>query len=212
MAELTIQEKAAAFDEAIERARQIKAKPYTAHWDVMKDVVEHVFPQLREPQEKKVINALLYLLQSDYTPSVPIGGIPVEEIISCLKNLEEKCDALSQPSRQEWTVEDEQKLQRCITKVELDIQKWYGHGETMICGDKELITWLNNLKNRIAPQPSPSEKDKDFIRFIGNALTESAASEYLKSKGIELIDAHAWLEELKYRIVQDKSIQTEKKG
>ena len=36
-------------------------------------------------------------------------------------------------------------------------------------------------------------------RFIGNAITADGASEYLESKGIQVIDAHVWLENLKYR-------------
>ena len=45
-----------------------------------------------------------------------------------------------------------------------------------------------------------SEKDKKMSRFIGNAITADGASEYLGSKGIQVIDAHVWLDELKYRV------------
>ena len=45
-----------------------------------------------------------------------------------------------------------------------------------------------------------SEEDKKMSRFIGNAITADDASEYLKSKGIQVIDAHLWLEELKDRV------------
>ena len=37
-------------------------------------------------------------------------------------------------------------------------------------------------------------------RFIGNAITTDEASMYLESKGIQVIDAHVWLEELKERV------------
>ena len=44
-----------------------------------------------------------------------------------------------------------------------------------------------------------SEEDKKMSRFIGNAITTNGASIYLKSKGIQVIDAHVWLNGLKER-------------
>ena len=51
-----------------------------------------------------------------------------------------------------------------------------------------------------------SEEDKKMSRFIGNAITATDASMYLESKGIQIIDAHVWLDELKDR-VQSQSKQ-----
>ena len=45
-----------------------------------------------------------------------------------------------------------------------------------------------------------SEEDKKMSRLIGNAITTNGASIYLKSKGIQVIDAHVWLDGLKERI------------
>lgn len=45
-----------------------------------------------------------------------------------------------------------------------------------------------------------SEDDKKMSRFIGNAITADDASIYLESKGIQVIDAHVWLEKLKERV------------
>ena len=49
-------------------------------------------------------------------------------------------------------------------------------------------------------EPAWSERDKKMSRFIGNAITADGASEYLESKGIQVIDAHVWLDELKDRV------------
>ena len=46
-----------------------------------------------------------------------------------------------------------------------------------------------------------SEKDEKMSRFIGNAITADDASIYLKSKGIQVIDVHVWLNELKERVL-----------
>lgn len=54
-----------------------------------------------------------------------------------------------------WSEEDEYYLNSCITKIEIDIQNWEGHGKTMIDGDKEIIFWLKSLKERIQLQPQP---------------------------------------------------------
>ena len=44
-----------------------------------------------------------------------------------------------------------------------------------------------------------SDKDKNMERHIGNAITTKEASNYLKEKNIEVIDAHVWLDKLKNR-------------
>ena len=54
MKELTIEQKAQSYDEAIERAKQVCKTPYTAHWDVMKELIEHLFPELKEDEDDKI--------------------------------------------------------------------------------------------------------------------------------------------------------------
>ena len=65
-----------------------------------------------------------------------------------------------------------------------------------------LSKWLKSLKDRVQPQSKQewSKEDKKMSRFIGNAITADDASAYLKDKGIEVIDAHVWLYELKERV------------
>lgn len=53
MKELSIEEKAKRYDEAIERGKQILNTPYTAHWDIMKEVVEHILPELKESKDER---------------------------------------------------------------------------------------------------------------------------------------------------------------
>ena len=68
--------------------------------------------------------------------------------------------------------------------------------------------------NGLVQKSSWSEEDREMSRFIGNAITADDSSVYLKNKGIEVIDAHVWLDELKDRVqpqpkqewsVEDKS-------
>lgn len=59
---MTDKEKAKAYDEAIERGKQIQTTPYTAHWDVMKEVVEHLLPELKEGESERIRKELIPLL------------------------------------------------------------------------------------------------------------------------------------------------------
>lgn len=66
-----------------------------------------------------------------------------------------------------WSEEDERYLSSCITKIEIDIQMWEGHGKTMIDGDKEIISWLKSLKDRVQPKQEwkPSENELEVLRL-----------------------------------------------
>lgn len=44
------------YKEALERAKQIQSTPYTAHWDIMKEVCEELFPELKESEDEKIRN------------------------------------------------------------------------------------------------------------------------------------------------------------
>ena len=64
---------------------------------------------------------------------------------------------------------------------------------------QESVVWQDYYE-LVEQKSTWSEEDKKMSRFIGNAITATDASEYLGSKGIQVIDAHAWLEELKDRV------------
>ena len=51
---MDIQEKANAYDEALERARKVLNTPYIAHWDKHKELIEHIFPELAESKGEKI--------------------------------------------------------------------------------------------------------------------------------------------------------------
>ena len=59
MEKFTIEEKARRYDEAITKGKQIQNSPYTAHWDTMKEVVEHLFPELKESEDERIRKALI---------------------------------------------------------------------------------------------------------------------------------------------------------
>lgn len=67
---MTDKEKAKAYDEAIERGKQIQTTPYTAHWDIMKEVAEHLLPELKEGESERIRKELIqYLKECNNLPN-----------------------------------------------------------------------------------------------------------------------------------------------
>ena len=86
MKELSIEEKAKRYDEAIAKGKQIQNTPYTAHWDIMKEVVEHLFPELKESEDERIRKALIKLVKKagEGYENV-IDGVSLEKAISWLE-------------------------------------------------------------------------------------------------------------------------------
>ena len=51
------------YKEALERAKQVYKTPYTAHWDVMKELIEHLFPELKESEDEGIRKMLIYQME-----------------------------------------------------------------------------------------------------------------------------------------------------
>ena len=73
------------YKEALERARQIQNTPYTAHWDVMKEVVEDIFPELKESEDEKIRKELIQFF-SDKDEEDYEGLHPRAQIVAWLEN------------------------------------------------------------------------------------------------------------------------------
>lgn len=104
-----------------------------------------------------------------------------EKKISWLKSLKDRV----QP-KQEWSEEDENNLNSCIAKLEIDMQHWEDHGKTMVDGDKKLIEWLKSLRPQSHWKPSVFHLE----------CIEDAISLYEKH-GINAIGLKEILEQLK---------------
>lgn len=74
MKELSIKEKAKRYDEAIENGKQILNTPYTAHWDTMKEVVEHLLPELKESKDEMIRKELLEHCKNQAKPYIQTGN------------------------------------------------------------------------------------------------------------------------------------------
>ena len=52
------------YKEALARAKQVYSTPYTAGWDKMKDLIEHLFPEVLESEDEKIKKWLIVLLST----------------------------------------------------------------------------------------------------------------------------------------------------
>jgi hypothetical protein len=102
-----------------------------------------------------------------------------------------------------WSEEDETKIKSIIAFLKSPALCAMDGNKGII---DENIKYLKSLKERVLPQPEQewSEEDNKISRLIGNAIIVEDASIYLESEGIQVIDAHIWLEELKERVQQPK--------
>jgi hypothetical protein len=129
----TIQEKAKAYDEAIERARKVLLDCTPEE----QKVVEYISPELKESSDEEIRKALIRYHKS----TIDIDGIKGDEIVSWLEKLSEQKSA--------WSGEDEAGLgdalwavqqARTLAKDENDMGNlWYAE------------KWLNSLKGRLQP-------------------------------------------------------------
>lgn len=101
MNELTIEEKAKRYDEAIERGKQIQNTPYTAHWDIMKEVAEDLLPELKESEDERIRKAIIEGFER-YNSGALFNGVLVKEILAWLKKYVEQKISFSLPTEGEF--------------------------------------------------------------------------------------------------------------
>ena len=75
---MTIEEKAKAYDEALETARKIYNKDFTPY---CKDALEDIFPELKESEDERIRKALIRF----HKRTIDINGIKGEDIIAWLE-------------------------------------------------------------------------------------------------------------------------------
>lgn len=83
MKELTIEQKARAYDEALARARKLQEN---SNGMILKKWLWNIFPELKESEDEKIKKALISILKSDFEEDTKIFGISgVGEIIAWLE-------------------------------------------------------------------------------------------------------------------------------
>ena len=152
---MTQEEKAKAYDEAL----KVLHKYDGANIMFTQDLKEEMFPELKESEDEIVIAALKSgingLLKKEYHLK-GIGGISFDRINAWLEKKGEQKPA--------WSEEDENNINTLGSIVFND------------CNAEDasrLITWLNDIKDRVLPRPKQewSKEDEHVIDKLLNTVT-----------------------------------------
>ena len=144
---MTTEEKAKAYDEALEKAK----KYHEEYWQVdAKDITETLFPQLRESEDEKIRKEII-----DFLETIPASELkriprPISEWFSYLAKQKEQKPA-------EWSEGDEKMIDTIISVlgqyIDYKSESGTGSGYATPRYSKE-IAWLEFLR----PSWKPSEE------------------------------------------------------
>lgn len=212
MKELTIEQKAKRYDEAIRESSKIinfcTGGANIPECVSVKATIEHIFPELTESGDEKIRKELLqWLKEKKAAPNIGFSDEKMTNWIAWVekhggqKTVDEIAKDVCKNRASATTflksagfMNEKGEL---AEQYRQDEQKSYASKTMNEKGDFD-----NGFTRMMEKEQTPawSEKDKEMSRFIGNAITTDDSSVYLKSKGIEVIDAHVWLDELKDRV------------
>lgn len=210
MKELSIEEKAKAYDEAIERAKKVLLDCTSEE----QKVVEYITPELKENEDEGIRKALIKFHKS----TIDIDGIKGGDILAWLKKQGEKPNNVYDKELSEILgrvirryindpnipyTEREKVSMEIIPYVErLEKQceqksAWSEEDEAKLKSilfhiedveNKDVIDWLKHLKDRIQPKHKWSEEDENVIEDIEEAIinywhgdTQDILLDWLKS-------------------------------
>ena len=192
MKELSIEEKAKRYDEAIERA---KAWYKLDNNDLSNDDLETLFPEIRESKDERIRKDIIVLVK-DWWDRVNKDNISTkEQMIAWLEkqgeqkpqrmiSAEAKEAMYNKPA--EWSEDDEVKINRIVDCL-----------ENLNVADNDIllkdVDWLKSLKDRVQPQPNQewSEEDEKIAKTIINEFEQS--SEWYCANGLTKEDCIAWV-------------------
>lgn len=218
MKELSVEEKAKRYDKAVINGSRL--------WEcgnITRENYEYIFPELEESEDEKIRKELLnHLREVASGKSLELSTTDyerwatwVEKQGKIIKEWSEMKFNNIQTELQEMVdlkLKTEQGEQKSIIDIGKMVDEFAhtevkGYGMPAMIevdayrkGVNDALCLLLDLEKQGEQKPAWSEEDKKMSRFIGNAITADDAYTYLKDKGIELIDAHVWLYELKERI------------
>ena len=157
----TIEEKAKAYDKAIERAKS-KIKNDKDHVLYEEDVIE-IFPELQESEDERMIKSIIKALRShsNSVNSLSSDGFKMEDVIAWLEKQGEKPQRIVSAEAKEamydkpaWSEEDERMIDNIIDYMKpmpifFESTKGKSGKEYTQKFVKNAINWLKSLKERI---------------------------------------------------------------
>ena len=130
---MTQEEKAKAYDEALENARQ----EYNTTENVeRKQWLEELFPELVESEDEKIRRALMKFIEKIPYERLENDGVSVKDALAWLEKQGEQ--------KPDWSIKEKLMLNDIIETTERS-------NIFMEDYQRELVDWLKSLKQRIAP-------------------------------------------------------------
>ena len=193
---MTQEEKAKAYDEALEKARQYLGAAYPIAYA---NLVKEIFPELAESKDEKIRKNCIHFLE--FQKQHHAATFEIEECIAWLEKQGEKKSVKKQTY---WTEEEIEPIisdylcgrehyggmigrLRCLKPKQKPVE-WSEDDKSMALtlmrdvdqisfiskeGKNERIGWLNNLEERFIPQPKQEWSEEDDVIFedLYNYLT-----------------------------------------
>ena len=190
MEELSIEEKAKAYDEAIKKLRDFYRDYDTvSHLIDVKEELANLFPELCESEDEKIRKELMEFLSGKRIISNDLEGINIDKTLIWLEkqgNLTDedmkealrteyekgRADAFAEMQK-EWSEEDEELLNIIIDNVKgYDA---YTGGIALKFGLHEnKIKWLKSIKNRVLTKQEWSKENDGILLEIISVLRNSS--------------------------------------
>ena len=204
MKELSIEEKAKRFDEAIKKAKS-KIKNDKDHVLYEDDVVE-IFPELKESEDERIRKAIIEHFEGSHSSMYPYKGFIKEQILAWLeKQGEQKPDD---------KVEPKFKIGDIIRLKDGDGLEWTVEGVlnngyyTIVCADRDDFIQLDDKWELVEQKPAWSEEDEMHIRELESLVKQVwATAEYENDKNTihKMSDLSFFLKTLKPQLKQELS-------
>ena len=173
---MTTEEKAKAYDEALEKARKLQDDWKSTQNRAWREI-ETVFPQLRESEDERIRKYLIEELKAAKSVGELKFTIPQPTREECIAYLEKQKE--QKPA--EWSEEDERMLSRCVKSIE--VSKQFVDSDTFkLAKDKEIV-WLENRFKFLSPQPKQELSEEEFETFR-KTLAKDAFLDEITSKRV----------------------------
>lgn len=185
MKELTIEQKAQAYDKAIQRGLDYIRHTPATEMVTRQDIFEAIFPEFKEPEDEKLRKEMLQIAkESEDSFYMVLTPKKKETLISLLEKQGKQNST--------WSEEDEENRKNCIFWLE-QAQKYFKQDKDLIYEDKWLIKYIDWLKS-IGPynRQEPSDEQKRICREV--------YADILSAKGFDLATINSELKRLEEQL------------
>ena len=148
---ITTEEKAKAYDEALERAKTLYEN---ANGMILKKWVEQVFPELAESEDEKVRKEIVRFIRMEVEDEI-VGN----KWLAWLEKQKGNIGGIST----NWGEEDERNLQGVIDEIEANKNQ---APDCDLATYDRFLSWLKSLKNRVQPKQEWGEEDERNLQGV----------------------------------------------